>query len=456
MLPQHLQAQDRYHEELLSTWLGTLHPFSWGIVSVRLDAEALKAGQLQLEHFAGVLPDGLVLELRRGEPEAPVARSLEEPMRASRSVDVYLGVPKAREGGNYDTGDGAGRARFTAVEQPVSDQANADSIEQVSFAQRNVKLLLENELDDHEVIKIAEVVRGSNGLLALDRTYVPPCRWVSTSPHLVDGLQRLYGHLLAKQHALAESRRHLASGQQEVTLDYVLQLEQLKVVNGMIPVVKHALDFKHVDPREVYRELVRCAGELFTFDPSGDDPTVLPEYVFQNLRGTFKDLFERLDELLGMVGVSQCVTVRLESRSDGMHVGRLEDKRLEQCSRFLLAVSAPQGVPEGMVWNLVPKLAKVGTREQLKGLLGTATSGIPLQSTPKPPPQVPMKPGVSYFTLGANDARWKDVMRGAALAVHLPLPFEPGQTQVELLAVLPTDVAAASTQAPPPRPSTTS
>src|SRR5574342_983532 len=76
--PQHLQSLDRHHEALVSARVGAVSPDDWGVLSLEIDAAALAAGQVRLARFAGVLPDGLPVDLDEADGDAPPARSLAE------------------------------------------------------------------------------------------------------------------------------------------------------------------------------------------------------------------------------------------------------------------------------------------------------------------------------------------------------------------------------------------
>src|SRR5262245_35026078 len=128
--PQHLQQQDAYHEAVLEARLAALTPYDWGVVSIRLDEEALSAGQVQLHHFFGVLPDGLPLRFERGDPEAPAARPVEGHLESGQRAELYLGVPKDRDDlETYATTEKrSGTSRYVLTNRPVADRLSASSV----------------------------------------------------------------------------------------------------------------------------------------------------------------------------------------------------------------------------------------------------------------------------------------------------------------------------------------
>jgi type VI secretion system protein ImpJ len=59
--PQHLQAQDIFHEDLMQFRTDALNSFPWGFRTLTINREALAAGNFAIDSASGIFPDGLVL-----------------------------------------------------------------------------------------------------------------------------------------------------------------------------------------------------------------------------------------------------------------------------------------------------------------------------------------------------------------------------------------------------------
>src|SRR5262245_5711974 len=211
--PQHMQQSDLYHERLLDRRISALAPYPWGVVAVELDAGALGADQLRLTKFIGILPDGLYSAFETGDPECPPARPIGGHFPpTARMCEIFLGVPKEREGipsvsderpgagtaGTTDTK--AARARFRAASRQVADLAGSASDLQLAFAHRNAVVLFGDESrEDYDSVKIAEVVRDSAGALLNNETYIPPVLRIDASEFLMGGVRRLLSLMVSKQ-----------------------------------------------------------------------------------------------------------------------------------------------------------------------------------------------------------------------------------------------------------------
>jgi type VI secretion system protein ImpJ len=436
MSPHHLQQLDLYHESFLESRIGSVSLYPWGVISLQLDMEALRAGQVHILEFSGVLPDGLPVVFDAGQEESPAARPVEGHFPPTQQVlEVYLGLPKERN--DVESYGSAGKLgsspRFSPRSRPVGDLHASTSVVQISFAQRNMKLLFGNEpRDDFDSLKIAELARDKSGSLVLVDSYIPPCLRIGASPFIMTELRSLLRLIVSKQRQLASRRRHRDESALEFTASDVTLFLELHALNALIPFLSHVIDAGNMRPHDLYLMLSRYAGQLCTFSADGD-PASMPPFQFTNLRVTFEDLFRRLIELLRSVALEQCLTVPMELGTDGLYRARLEDERLERCGQFLLMVRSE--LPEQVVADQLPKLSKLGSWSEIQGLVQATTPGIPLQVTYRPPPEVPVRPGASYFSLSAQDGGWRTVMRERAVALYLPNVFNANHTTIELLAV---------------------
>lgn len=439
MFPQHLQQADLYHEAVLAARVSALAPFDWGLRSVEIDARALSTGQLRVQQFEGVLPDGLALSFDADDPEAPAARPIEGHFGPTlRALEVFIGVPRERDNvANYiePGATAAAKPRFTITTRGVADTTGAANEVQVPFGQRNTVVLFGDEArDDFEAIKVAEIVRDNTGAMTVCDPYIPPCTRIGASNFIMASLRRLLGLMVAKQRVLSEGRRQRDASSIEFTSTDITRYLVLNAVNTYIPLVSHLIDLPDVNPHLAYLVLSQAAGGLCAFAVDAD-PSTLPKYEYNNLRATFEELFARIMNLLQQAIREQYITVPLDPREDGMYLGRLEDDRLIRCTQYVLTVRSE--VPEPQVVDRLPKLSKIASWGDISSIVRAATPGVPLQVTYRPPPEIPVRAGLVYFQLIIGDQYWRNVLNERTLAIYLPPPFDLRSTKLELLAVPP-------------------
>lgn len=461
MAPQHMQQLDIYHERLLDRRLRAVSPYGWGVMEAELDVGALTGGRVTVQKFAGVLPDGSYLAFDQGDRHAPPPRPLEASHfpPSARELEIYLAIPREREGiPNYASGgqsagqvgggkgpgpgphgfqgsqgsNGASRSRYTVARRKVTDLASQAAELAVDFAEPNVEVLFGPELrEDFDAIKIAEVVRDKAGALVVNDTYIPPCLRIDAAPFLVAGLRRLMVLMVSKQRELSEQRHQRDASTVEFGGGDVTRYLQLSALNQFIPLLKHISESGAVSPHEAYWALIQLAGQLTTFSMDAD-PTQLPAFLFHDLRTTFEELVARVTGLLHATLRARHVQVALEAKQ-GIYFGRFEDDRAASCGQYVLAVRTD--VPEGQVLEKLPKLSKIASWSQIEHIIRSATPGVPLQPTHRPPAEIPARAGTVYFTLYIHDAYWQTIAREKTIAIALPPPFDPARTRVELMGV---------------------
>ena len=443
--PQHLQQADLYHERLLDQRLAALAPQTWGILSLELDLGALQADQLRMSRFVGILPDGLYLGFEAGDAEAPAARPIGAHFPPAQPVlEVFLAVPKERDGVPSVAAEAADssepaaevrRTRFGAATRPVGDMTGESADLAIAFARRNVSVLFGAEArDDFDSIKVAEIVRNASGALTASEAFIPSVLSISASSFLVSGVRRLLALMTAKQRQLSEERRQRDAVTVEFGPGDITRYLQLSALNAAIPILVHAGRDGELSPRELYLFLIQIAGQLSTLVPDAD-PSSFPAFNFTDLRSTFEELFALLTSLLRASVREACVVVPMDVR-DGMHVGNLSDERIVKCSQFVLAAQA-RGFSEEQLARDLPGRAKIASFGQLPFLLRSATRGLSLQVTHRPPAEVPVRPNVAYFLIdvAGGAEHWRHVLGERSIAIYLPPPYDPAQVKLEIFAI---------------------
>ena len=65
----------------------------------------------------------------------------------------------------------------------------------------------------------------------------------------------------------------------------------------------------------------------------------------------------------------------------------------------------------------------------------SATPGVPLNPTHRPPPEIPVRPKQVYFLLGMTDAYWRAIATERTVAIYLPPPFDPSKAEITLMGI---------------------
>jgi type VI secretion system protein ImpJ len=404
--PQHLQQADLYHERLLDRRLAALAPQTWGILSLEVDQGALAAGDLRVSRFVGFLPDGLCLDFAAGDPEAPAARPIGTHFAPAQPVlEVFLAVPKERDGipsvaaeteGSNQPVAGVQRTRFSVASRPVGDMTGESADLPIAFARRNVSLLFGDEArDDFDSIKIAEILRNASGVPVVSEAFIPSVLSIAASPFLSGGVRRLLALMTAKQRQLAQERRQRDAVTVEFGVGDVTRYVQLSALNAAIPLLVHAGRDGEMSPRELY--------SLAHPDGRCSFPPWCPMRIPRHSRLSTSPICAPPSRSFSRFSPVSCAPACARPAwpcpwrcGKGLHVGNLK----RRAHREVLPVCpGGSGAREfrGATGARAAGPGQDRVLRQLPFLLRSATRGLSLQVTHRPPAEVPVRPQVAYF-----------------------------------------------------------
>jgi type VI secretion system protein ImpJ len=94
--------------------------------------------------------------------------------------------------------------------------------------------------------------------------------------------------------------------------------------------------------------------------------------------------------------------------------------------------------PAALVVQEITQRAKLASHGDIDFVLSRNVSGIRVNTCERPPAEVPMRPGLTYFTLPApdDDVYWKHVRKDHDLVGWLPPSLDAEQCAVSLYGLL--------------------
>jgi type VI secretion system protein ImpJ len=434
LTPQHFQQWDRHYEELVHSRIRTLAAFGWGIEDLELNQETLQNRLFEVLRCKAVLPDGMTVNIPESDQPPPSRSFASSFIPESDRLSVYLGIPQFRTRGANLTAEGDGAdsmARYRPEETSMPDENTGENPLPVSFAAKNLRLLFgEDALQNHVVLKIAELRRTSEGSIVLEERFIPPALSLTASKLLTDIVRRLYEILTAKSGTLSEQRRQRSQGLADFTTSDVANFWLLHTVNSFMPLLMHYHFVQRVHPEQLYLTMTQLAAQLMTFVTEGS-PNDLPKYLHTDLAATFVELDRKLRVLLETVIPTRCVPIPLERTKESLYVGRILDDRLLTQAEFFLGVSAK--LPEPQLIERVPRKSKIASVDTINYLLGQALQGVPLIPVPVPPGPIPTRMGFRYFRMEKLGAYWNAISAARNICLYFPAEFP--DLKLELFAV---------------------
>lgn len=419
LTPQHLQAQDRHHEDTLAFQVGALMFCPWGFSTLSFDHAALSAGTLVVNGAAGRFPDGLLFEAPEAGPTPPPKLVADAFAPDQKSITAYLAVPEYRPGArNVVRASEHAVARWQSDEQLIRDETTGLTERPIQVAPPSLRLLLEGEnIEGFTTLPVARITRSDTGALAFDHTFVPPVLDIAASDVLMNMARRLVERLAARGASLAGSRRQRNVGLSDFSVADVGAFWLLYTVNTHFPGVRHLHETRRGHPSVLWEAMLALVGALSTFATTAD-ARAIPAYDHLRLGESFADLERRLYELLDGAIVDAVVSLPLKVIRPTLHAVAIEQTKWLDAPQWFLAVTSR--VRQQELITRVLQGCKVGSADVVETLVRQALPGMELTHISAPPGAVPVQLDFQYFAVTKAGAAWDAIAQARNLAVYVP------------------------------------
>lgn len=424
---QHLQQWEASFEACQHLQTRRFHPLVWGLISLSMEEKSLANGRFQLRECTAVFSDGRLLG--HGADEPPLLCDLQG--RGER-VEVYLAMPANADVEGISGYPRKGLCAWRADYHQIPDLYDPQREREVLVARANLRLLCgEDSRDSFFTLKIAEVIRESDGSYRLQESFIPPVTCLGLSPRLRTFIGRLVETIGARMRQLRGKVGQSAGGPAEFVQRQPADFLLLQTLGGVWPQLLHLQVNPELPPAALYALCCRLAGELAAFFPDIDPQQAIPAYRHDQLGEVFAELEQLFGILLQLRLPCRSTALRLTRESESLlSAERLDPQELRQAT-FFLEVFVDLDDP-GWITDFVRQV-KVCSRQAIDLVVSSALPGVRLLHTQRPPAKLAVKSGHEYFRLEARGDFWNRILEAEDLAVFLPQSF--AGASVELVSV---------------------
>lgn len=429
---QHLQQQDLYCEGLVSHATRALHPYTWGVLTLRIDETRLALGVVEVSTLSLMFRDGAIYD-------APTTDLLPQPFKldkvplSAQSVVVYARLPALKKHGDNCTAQGEARssARFEQFSHDTADLFSRASTTPVLYLRKTVNLVIDAGDDSSdEQIPLARLRRLATGGFELDHTFVPPSLCINATPSLTAQLTRLVEKLLAKVGSLYGRQQDAGKSAVDMWGGDTSSFWLIHTASSAYAPLAHFLSHPGLHPERLFQQLLALAGGLMSYSREAR-LSELPAYEHMHAGTRFAILFKMIDTLLDTVIASAYTRIALTLSRPGMHEGALDPANVKRDTTLYLAVNANMAAME--LVELMPRRLKIGAPEDVEQCITASIPGIKVVYTPQMPSAVPVRPNTFYFIIENRGQLYDNMIKSEKIAIFAAGNID-GLT-LELLAV---------------------
>lgn len=428
--PHHFQVQNRYFEDSIRFSTANLWFEPWGLVGLKLDAEALQNGTVNIVHCRGIFPDGMPFHMPESDA-VPQPRSVEGHFpRSGDGVVVSLGVPARKTDGLNCVPPGTKNdgVRFTVQPETLHDETNGRDEKPVNLGLKNIRLVFgTEEAAGLTLLPIARIIRESSGKYGYDPNFIPPVLRITSSDRLMSLLGRLIEILEEKSASFASRKTSWV----EIASREVGTFWLIHTINSAMAPLRHLYLTKRSHPDELYQEMLRLGGALCTF-ALDSHPRSLPLYNHNDLTTCFSDLDYHIRRHLEIIIPTQFITIPLVKRAEYFYEAEITDQRALNRTKWIFGVKSEIG--EAPVIANTPRLVKLCSKEFVPRLVQQALPGMTLTHLPVAPSQIPAKVDYSYFSVTQAGPCWEHLVKTRKLGLYVPGDIP--NPELELLVII--------------------
>lgn len=430
--PQHFQQQDHYHEHRLQQMAQALHPYSWGVINLQCDKDALANNTLRLLELSVIFQDGEIANAPKID-ELPNPIDLSDLPVSQQTITYYIAIPALKSfGGNFSSQANPNTSsRYAQINVATPDLFTQAVDAELTYLQKSIRLVSELEPRNSYVsFPVVRLQRISTGGFELDPTFVAPSLSVRSSPLLFVQLRKLLDALQAKVNALYGHHREPSKNVVEFRSGDMSSFWLLHTASSAFASLSHYLHQPNLHPERLYEQLLGLSGALMTYSKNYN-LTDLPPYHHQDPGPGFAKLHVIIRDLLDTVISSKYFAITLSEIKPSYHLGMLNSGKITSETNFYIAVSA--NMPALELVDIVPLRFKIGAPDDVEKFVLSAMPGVKLVHAPQIPAALPVRPDTYYFSVENKGPMYERMLQAQSISIYVPSGIH--DLKLELLAV---------------------
>ena len=276
--PQHLQAQDAWHQAGRHSLHLRLTPFPWGYEALRLREDALGSGVIDIERFALVTRDGerLVggsLDTAGGNTRVPQRNIAELATGSNDPIPAWLVFNRERAIQGLATRESerllARHALATdSLADPFDPQAPAADVDFLLYQPNIVTGLDENAeviVRSSDSYKFAELLPAGPGKFKLSLDYIPPATAIGAAHNLARWTRALRDLLVSRGQDFASVKRQRGIRAASTSAQEVMRVVMMQTFARHITLFQEHARLNAVSAYAMYQDLRRLVAEFSVF-----------------------------------------------------------------------------------------------------------------------------------------------------------------------------------------------
>ena len=405
----HLQQGDRYVEQFIENRTRNISPYPWGFAAIEIDRDLAHQNKFALRRASGIFQDGTPFDM---PGSSPLPMAIDLPAGTEKQL-VWMTMPAASVNSReVDMAEATSGSRYVRDIETVIDSSSGLHVEEeVEVAHPRISFeVRKTPKAGFHCLKVARVLEVRDKSVIFDETFAPPVLVSRAHPVVAGWLDRVIGWIETKLETLARYAADPSSGGGLQTFDYFM----LQMLNREINVLRHMRHSRYTHPVDIYQELLRISGELWTFSPKRLAPEYI-EYDHDSPEASFEPVLADIQRLLSL-DIGRAIRLNLTELTANAYMAQVPDRTLFRNATFVIEVAASKSLTQ--IQQQFPALCKIGPNTKMKEIVQTHLPGVEIIHIPTPPRQIRSVSDHVYFYLDKSSPLWPEFSVASGLGLH--------------------------------------
>ena len=405
----HLQQGDRYVEQFIENRTRNISPYPWGFAAIEIDRDLAHQNKFALRRASGIFQDGTPFDM---PGSSPLPMAIDLPAGTEKQL-IWMTMPAASVNSReVDMAEATSGSRYVRDIETVIDSSSGLHVEEeVEVAHPRISFeVRKTPKAGFHCLKVARVLEVRDKSVIFDETFAPPVLVSRAHPVVAGWLDRVIGWIETKLETLARYAADPSSGGGLQTFDYFM----LQMLNREINVLRHMRHSRYTHPVDIYQELLRISGELWTFSPKRLAPEYI-EYDHNSPEASFEPVLADIQRLLSL-DIGRAIRLNLTELTANAYMAQVPDRTLFRNATFVIEVAASKSLTQ--IQQQFPALCKIGPNTKMKEIVQTHLPGVEIIHIPTPPRQIRSVSDHVYFYLDKSSPLWPEFSVASGLGLH--------------------------------------
>ncbi len=415
--PHHFQQQDLCWESLIGRYHRASPYFSWGLLELELEADALRMNKIVIKRCAGILPDGTLFNAPdKDRPPMPI----DVPPSYTNQY-LYIGVALANNANPYYTHDRDLQFRYSTERYQYPDLHSKDSERKdLDVCKLNINLLLStDDLSDSTYIPILKIMNAVEGI-SLDERYIPPTIRAQSCLALRNYVLKVLSLLHSYVNTHLRFLRSDDAPQYSDRTERWLIFQTLHRYQYLFSILSQD---PYLSPYKLFEWLVDVVGGVSAFTTTNIFEMPKFRYDHNDLVSSFQPLLESIEQIFA--DLSRKKVVKLDCvLKDNLHVVCIPQDLELSNAEFILSVTFKERFqnPQHLF-----KHVKIATASEIKKIIAAQVGGVRFTRIQEISPYVHSEKDTVYLQLVPEGYLWDQFMNQRDFSIYTS--FESEQIQ---------------------------